>query len=174
MLPKDPSKHAEYRRKISESSKRKVISPEARAKMNAGRTHFFSEEHRKNLSESNRGNKNALGVKRSEATKHKLREAMLRRLAAPSWYTVSSIEPKVHRLLTGVSFEAQKRIHRFVVDIFIPVLNLVLEVNGCFWHQCVQCGYTDKYGVRARDEERRKELVQMGYEVQVIWEHELK
>jgi very-short-patch-repair endonuclease len=50
-------------------------------------------------------------------------------------------------LLKGIIFETQKIINgRFIVDAYIPSLNLVIEADGKYWHTAenaylTKCGY---------------------------------
>lgn len=58
-------------------------------------------------------------------------------------------------------------------------------VHGCFWHGCPICGgrvpkHNNEYWSTklakniARDQKRKNELEEMGYQVIEIWEHEVK
>jgi len=71
-------------------------------------------------------------------------------------------------------------------DIFIPDLNLVIEVHGCFWHGHKHCRYfimpksntkfwEDKINSNiGRDKRIKSELVKMGFSVCTLWECEFK
>jgi len=54
----------------------------------------------------------------------------------------------------------------------------VIEVEGCFWHQCEICEYTEGYSgktaqeIREYDEIRDNLLREKGFNVHRIWEHE--
>lgn len=80
----------------------------------------------------------------------------------------------------GLEFETQYRIGRKIVDFYIPSKNLVIEFNGCFWHQCESCGHNDgnragtSEEIRERDSKRIEFLQSQGYKVVVIWEHDLE
>jgi G:T-mismatch repair DNA endonuclease (very short patch repair protein) len=55
----------------------------------------------------------------------------------------------------------------------------IIEVNGCYWHQCEQCGRNEGIRgvpaetIRALDTQRKADLESIGYTVEIIWEHQL-
>jgi len=71
-------------------------------------------------------------------------------------------------------------------DLVLKKHNTVIFVHGCFWHAHEGCKYfvipktrtewwTNKiYGNKAKDEENKKKLKQLGWRVIIIWECELK
>lgn len=71
-------------------------------------------------------------------------------------------------------------------DLVLPKYNTVIQVHGCFWHAHEGCKYfkipktrtewwkEKLYGNRARDRENIKSLEELGWNVIVIWECELK
>jgi DNA mismatch endonuclease (patch repair protein) len=70
-------------------------------------------------------------------------------------------------------------------DIAFPALKLVIFVNGCFWHLCPACdpprprGNADFWkskleANRARDARVQSQLDALGWEVEVVWEHEIR
>lgn len=60
-------------------------------------------------------------------------------------------------------------------DVFIPELNLVIEVQGCYWHGCELC-YDDKARTDrvAEDYLRRMLMEEQGFSVLELWEHDIK
>jgi DNA mismatch endonuclease, patch repair protein len=70
-------------------------------------------------------------------------------------------------------------------DIVFPALRLAIFVNGCFWHLCPVCNsprprgnadfWKDKLEAnRARDAQVLSQLETRGWDVQVVWEHEIR
>ena len=71
-------------------------------------------------------------------------------------------------------------------DIVLPRHRTVIFVNGCFWHRHNNCeyAYTPKsrqefwlnkfQGTIQRDQEKQKMLADLGWQVLVVWECELK
>ena len=71
-------------------------------------------------------------------------------------------------------------------DIVLPRHCTVIFVNGCFWHRHNNCeyAYTSKsrqefwlhkfQGTVQRDQEKQKMLADLGWQVLVVWECELK
>ncbi len=67
-------------------------------------------------------------------------------------------------------------------DLVIPSLNLVIFVNGCFWHGCPRCYKSPKHnrkwwdnkisGNRKRDRRVTRQLRMQGYSVAHLWEHD--
>jgi very-short-patch-repair endonuclease len=80
----------------------------------------------------------------------------------------------------GLVFERQKEISGFFVDFYAHSKNIVIEYNGCFWHQCEQCGFNSGYNdltaedVRTYNTVRMAAITSQGYEVRVIWGHDLE
>ena len=58
------------------------------------------------------------------------------------------------------------------VDIFIDP-NICIEVDGCYWHSCKQCGFDYPPRVE-KDKLINESLRSQGYKVIRIWEHEIK
>lgn len=70
-------------------------------------------------------------------------------------------------------------------DIAFPGKKKAIFINGCFWHRCTKCApnfpktniefWTTKFDRnRSRDQKKIEELQQLGWEVLVIWECEIK
>ena len=69
-------------------------------------------------------------------------------------------------------------------DFFFPDSNLVVFVDGCFWHGCPVCGHYPKTRAafwkakidrnRERDEQTTARLCESGHIVVRFWEHELQ
>lgn len=73
------------------------------------------------------------GIKLSEEHKRKVIEGLAKRLII----FPTSIEKKLYDELQkrGLLFEMQKLINgKFVVDAYIPSLNLIIEADGDYWH----------------------------------------
>ncbi len=75
----------------------------------------------------------------------------------------------------GVAYQRQYQIGYYHVDFYIESENRVIEIAGCFWHGCEQCGYTNERAVKARKRDARRlaYICHKGYAVDVIWEHDL-
>jgi len=90
----------------------------------------------------------------------------------------SSLEEVFASLLDvhQISYERQKEIGSYHVDFYVTAMDTVIEVKGCYWHGCYQCGHNDVAHLekRQRDATREAYLQQEGYQVKEIWEHEFK
>ena len=89
---------------------------------------------------------------------------------------VSSLEEQVAGLLDtlGIAYIRQYTVGNCLVDFYIPEKNLLLEINGCWWHCCEQCGHADIDDKRQKDIKRQYFLRSQGYNVYSLWEHDLK
>lgn len=50
---------------------------------------------------------------------------------------------------------------------------LILELNGCFWHGCEQCGFGEKTLKRKKDKFKLQQYKRKGWKCVVVWEHEV-
>lgn len=67
---------------------------------------------------------------------------------------------------------APKGNERYVVDFHLPYFgSLVIEGFGCWYHKCKQCGYS---GMRDVDKRKLEILTNTGYNVLVVWGHQVK
>jgi DNA mismatch endonuclease (patch repair protein) len=99
-------------------------------------------------------------------------------------------EKKVRSLLHSLGFRF--RLHKNDLpgcpDIVLPKYNTVIFVNGCFWHghQSAECKIAKipKSNIaywknkidrnRERDRKKQKELLDLGWDVVVVWECEIR
>jgi DNA mismatch endonuclease, patch repair protein len=120
------------------------------------------------------------GKHHSELTKQKLRNARLLQIVPLKG---SSIELKVRSQLIdiGIGFKSNFPIIG-QPDIFIPALNLLLFIDGCYWHGCHECKLTlNKKSPQInainknyyRDFRIKQELELEGYRVVRLWEHDI-
>ncbi len=72
------------------------------------------------------------------------------------------------------------RIGKYSVDFFFVQQNLVVEINGCFIHQCDKCNQDkgsfrgNAQEIRDKDAKRIEYLRSKDYLVHIVWEHDLK
>jgi len=95
----------------------------------------------------------------------------------------TSIEVKIQDLLTKLHVEyfTHKYIrikHGYRCDIFIPVQEgipqkIIVECDGCYWHGCPICKLKSAR-INKHDKIRTKELINRGFKVIRLWEHEIK
>ena len=97
-------------------------------------------------------------------------------------------EEKVRKFLFSQGFRYRKNDKRLPgkPDIVLPKYKTVIFVNGCFWHKHEGCKYfvwpktnEDFWRTKinanvSRDQENMKLLSELGWNVIVIWECELK
>ena len=76
----------------------------------------------------------------------------------------------------GIAYQRQKPIGRSRVDFYLPGKNTVIEIQGCYWHGCLYCGFDNEQHQqwRARDAKRDDALRNKGYHDEELWEHEFQ
>ena len=130
---------------------------------------FFSEEHRRKLSEARKGNKRIIGKKHSEETKRKLSEShkefyKLHPEKHPLYICskkgfISSIEKKVKNILDElkIPYEPQFPIEEYFVDFAILDKKIIIECDGDYWHSLS--------GIPEYDKKRQIDLENLGWGV---------
>jgi very-short-patch-repair endonuclease len=80
----------------------------------------------------------------------------------------TSIELRMQKLLDelNIRYETQKPIGRYIVDIYIPGFNLIVECDGDYWHSLPER--------KKHDQKRNAWLRSQGYKIIRLWEHEIK
>lgn len=86
----------------------------------------------------------------------------------------------------GLRFRKNDRRYPGHPDVVLPKYKTVVFVNGCFWHRHEGCRYASTPATNRefwnqkfernveRDAQEQKELREMGWNVIVVWECELK
>lgn len=106
-----------------------------------------------------------IGKKHTKETIEKRMKSIVKRFAKKQ---PTSIEKIVYDylLLKGILFEKQKLVgSRYVVDAYIPSLNLVIEADGEYWHS--------RQDNIERDKRKNKYLKEKGYTVIRLSEKEI-
>lgn len=128
---------------VSEETKRKLSKSHDGKPSNFKGRHFSEESKRKSSLAHIGKNK---GSKRTKKTKLKMRLSAIKRMQrTQSCFT--SIEIRLYNELKRrkVEFIKQCSVNdRFVVDAYIPSLNLIIEVDGNYWHSKEKCKKKDK------------------------------
>lgn len=134
---------------------------------------FCSAQCRNQVNGRNKGPTNFLGKKHSEETKDTIRQkAVLQRSAARVSPTQPEQRVQEHLKSLGIDFETEVAVAgRFVADIFVRQYNLMLFVDGCYWHACPR-HFPNKLASES-DSRRERLITRAGYKVGQIWEHEV-
>jgi len=153
-------------------ARNRQILDEARAKSVAAITGVpLSEERKARLSETSR--KARLEYWKDKSYEERLAYMHTATVASEN-IRISSLELQVKKLLDamGIQYEQQKQIGMYWVDFYLPAMNTIVEVYGCWWHGCEQCGkaYPKK---NARDRSREAYIKACGYQLVILWEHDL-
>lgn len=74
----------------------------------------------------------------------------------------------------GICYERQKIIGSYRADFYLEDPHLLIEIQGCYWHGCLTCGFDQPMHkqFRSKDIRRRRYLKQHGYTIDEIWEHD--
>jgi len=161
----------ETRAKIS-SANQKAYQEGRLAKTTPGWKH--SSESRQRMSESHAKNlrvgpKNPFfGRRHSEETKAQIAATKARMFVLPT-APERMVHEELHRL--GVPFLTEHPIGVYKVDVFLPSYNLVLFVDGCYWHACPTHHPTRKRP--GSDNSRGPYFRAGGYNIEFLWEHEI-
>lgn len=100
----------------------------------------------------------------------------------------TKIEVEVRSWLFKEGFRFRKNDKRYPgkPDVVLPKYKTVIFVNGCFWHRHEGCKYATTPKTRTdywidkfyrnieNDKKHKKQLEEMGWNVVVVWECELK
>lgn len=96
------------------------------------------------------------------------------------WRGTTVIETKTYEALSelGIQYEREVAMREYVVDVFIPVLNLVIEVQGDFWHcnpEVYPGGPKTEYQRDniIRDEQKLQYLIEHDYRILYLWEKDI-
>src|SRR5690606_2810900 len=128
---------AEHKKKLSEAHIGKKVNITWGNKISAAQIgKSKSEEAKKKMSIGH------IGLRQSEETKIK-RSISLRNAFKNK---ATSIEKKLYEALKTfkLQFEKQKVIGRFIVDAYIPSVNLIIEADGDYWHSLDRVKKKDK------------------------------
>lgn len=76
----------------------------------------------------------------------------------------------------GGRFQAAYRVKMYVLDLADPARKIGVEVDGCYWHGCPACGYSNAAPAQFNARVARSKttyLVRRGWRVIRVWEHDL-
>jgi len=96
----------------------------------------------------------------------------------------TSIEVKIQNFLSllHIEFYTHKYIsvinHSYQCDILIPEQKginqkTIIEADGCYWHNCPICNLKNAK-INKNDKIRTKELIEKGFRVIRLWEHDIR
>jgi DNA mismatch endonuclease (patch repair protein) len=113
------------------------------------------------------------GKHHTEETKEILRQSSSKyRSLAPVLPTKPEKAIHTELIKLGVKFDSEHLINgKFCVDVFVPDYNLIIYIDGCYWHACpMHFPNAKKPG---SDNARIPYLTKCGYNVEIIWEHDI-
>lgn len=110
----------------------------------------------------------------TQATKEKIKYGVLAHRANNRFILPTTPERAVHSELYkyNIQFTTETLINnRFCVDIYIPIYNLIIYVDGCYWHACPS--HFPMANKPKSDMTRLPYLTKCGYNIEIIWEHDI-
>jgi len=135
----------------------------------------WREERRQKMIESKIGNKNPMfGKHPSIETSQKKRESMLRHPNRK--FKETGIELKIEEELKnrGINHKKQVPLCKVaVVDFYLPDFGIIIQCDGCYWHNCPECKKGDLNRNKDKDVDQDAVLTSNGYKVYRFWEHSI-
>lgn len=71
-------------------------------------------------------------------------------------------------------FVSEYEVGFYAIDEAHPSLGIALEIDGCYWHSCSECGLTGPKENARLDKSKTTYLTRRGWLVVRLWEHEIK
>ena len=199
---KRPPYSEEWIKNMSESHKGKKQSSEQIEKrvsqLRGSNNHMFGKHHKKETIEINRIAH--IGKKHSEETKKKMSESHIGkkhpnrksripitektrkklseyRIAHPNLiFKNTSIELKVETELIkrGIVYQKQVPLCKIaIVDFYLIDYNIVIQCDGCYWHNCPIHKSKDNIQTGIRDKNQDLVLKSNGFIIYRFWEHDI-
>jgi len=159
-----------YGKKLSKETKLK-LSKASSGKNNGMFGRKQSKKTKRKISQRLTGNKNFLGKTHSEETKRKMSKSAIKRLMRdkPSLYMNTLPELLLKIILNKHQI---KYVHQYntkcdhLADFYLPSYNLIIEVDGDYWHNLKN--------IKTRDKRNNKAMKNLGYNVLRLKEKEIK
>ena len=77
-------------------------------------------------------------------------------------------------LVRNVDFYQNKGLENIAnVDFYLPRYNVIIECDGCFYHNCLEHYPKHHKDTRKTDKLKTKNLIKAGFKVYRFWEHEI-
>lgn len=193
MFRKGYKQSKEHTRKIVEANKKIGNKPPSRK----GKKH--SEESKNKMSESLKGrtspmknktrslesnNRQSLSMKGRTSPRKGVTLSNSTKLKIQKWnvehpnktFKNTTIEVKVEQELIkrGIYFQKQVPLCKIaIVDFYLPEFRVVIQADGCYWHNCPDHSQQSLKGRTERDSNQDSILTFNGFNVYRFWEHEI-
>lgn len=137
----------------------------------------WTDKRRKQMSEYKTGDKNSMfGKHLSDETKRKKREKML--LKPNRKFKETGIEIKIEEELKkrNIIYKKQKPLCKIaIVDFYLPNNNVIIQADGCYWHNCPTCKNKKANWKREENKDLKQDLILTfnGFKVYRFWEHDI-
>lgn len=157
------------RKKQSEANIRRGSVPPSRlGKSSWNKNMVLSQEHKKKIGISR------LGKKSSELTKKKQREWSLEHPNRKFKETGIELKIESELIKRGIFHNKQVPLCKVaLVDFYLPDYKIVIQCDGCYYHNCPIHHPTHHIGSRERDVGQDSVLESNGFNVYRFWEHDI-
>lgn len=169
----------ETRRQISAASKRLMQTP-YRAKASEALTQYNWDHRQEKATESRLRWQDPVFRAKMREVHERSRDAILTSVANARGHLTKTFT-KPHRALEEALLEAgvlglerEFPIGPYRVDEALPSIKVALEVDGCYWHGCQECGFHGRPEILALDKRKNTYLLRRGWRVIRISEHRIK
>lgn len=157
-------------------NKGKTLSEKTKAKMSlAARNramNFISDDVKRKISSA------LIGRKLSDSHKLKLRLASIQN--PNSKFSNTSIERSIAAELVRRGFVRDRDFFQNTgiscianVDFYLPARRIIIECDGCYWHNCPDHRSTCNEEISKSDRKKTEALQKNGFTVYRFWEHEI-
>lgn len=167
------------REQIASASKRLMQTP-YKAKAAAFLVEY-NRSHREEIAESMRVRWQDPAFRERMRAVHHGRHAQLAASASHARGHLTHTFTKPHQALETALLAAGAQgmvrellVGHYRVDEGFPNVKLAVEVDGCYWHGCVECGLPGVKGTRTTDKRKTTYLLKRGWRVMRIPEHRIK
>ncbi len=167
----------EHKRKISETMLGRRLSLNHRLAIGNGKRGVpLSEKNKKSLSSALLGRpqseKHRQACKDSWIEPSNKRITQLHSAQKAAVNVTSNTKPEVfiseYLESRRIKFAQQVSIGKYFVDFLVG--KTIIEVFGCYWHACQECGFEDNGEIKY-DRERVDFLQSLGFRIKIVWEH---
>lgn len=132
---------------------------------NTGKTHF-----KKGFTPWNKGLKNHL----SEDVVNKIRKSVIANLPKTFKDTKPELKVELELIRLNINYQKQVPLCKIAkVDFYLPEHRIVIQVDGCYWHNCPIHSKKILIGKTERDIQQDSILTFNGFNIYRIWEHDI-
>jgi len=154
-----------YRKQAAAHLKKLNADPEQRRKRGEeSKARWVTKEFRERIQSWQEGNREAVLASAAHARRHIRRKCSRPHMAFKRALLAASVG----------GFETEHEVGYYSIDEGHPDLKIAVEVDGCYWHGCKQCGFPGVGEITKLDRRKTTYLTRRGWEIIRFPEHEIK